>query len=203
MYLFNLGICVFIINKMSSLIFVQLRHMLNLNTISATLFHSFITGFLSGSCSVLFVQYSLNAFSLQTDVISMHLASAIIIVFYIVAYYLMISSGNYYILAEEMVMTKNTDYQDSAEYLKIETERELRNSHALSVIGLILGFAIILSFWGYFQIDSLTIKIIVGYLFLGLISTIEYSGRKLPGSAGYLATFFWGIFLWPLIRFQV
>jgi hypothetical protein len=201
-YLFNLGICIYIINKLTALVFVKLRKLLSLSSINAIILHSFLTGFLSATGSVIIVKYLLNWLSIYSNILALHIASALIILFYITAFYFVMITKGYYELAAEIANFKAKKSSLSYEYLKYESEKELRSAHAWSVIGLLFGFAIILNFWGYFQINSLSQKILFGYLFLGLASSIEFSGRKMPGSWGYMATFLFGILLWPIVRFK-
>jgi len=198
LYILLIGGFILFINNISSNFFVFLRKKLPLKGVISSAIHSFITGFLSGFVSILCVKYLFGFFELNYIESAVAFAAFIIFLFYIASFYLSIASGEYFRVAQETASREDSEL--SSHYRVFQIEKSFRVTHAWVVIGIILGFTTVLDFLSFYHIESLLLKIILVYFYIGLLSTIEFAGRKLPGAKGYLATFIIHLFFWPAIR---
>lgn len=194
-----LSLFIAIVNKITVVFFIFLRKRFPLKGIISSAIHAALTGLLSGLISVIGTRYVLHALDLSYDAWSISIAAVIIIIFYIAGFYISIRSGQYFMITKETALREKSGF--STEYQIIQHEKSLKISHAWSVIGIIIGFTAMNQLWYFFEIDSLILQSILAYLFLGLLSSIEFSGRYLPGAKGYMITFIVHLFMWPLIRF--
>ena len=188
-----------IVNKITVSVFVFLRKRFPLKGIISSAIHAALTGILSGVIPVICTRYILHTLDLNHETWSISIASVLVIIFYILAFYISIGSGHYFTIAKETALREKSEFP--TDYQMMQHEKSFRMSHAWSVIGIIIGFTAMNELWFFFQIESLMFQIALAYLFIGLLSSIEFAGRYLPGAKGYMVTFIVHLFMWPVLRF--
>jgi len=164
--------------------------------------YSDFTTLLIGACSaylsVIFAENGLKYFGIELQEHTIQLTTILLLIVYTLLYYSGLKNSFHEREAGNFKDIKVKNLSKVA--VQTRVSNILKSSNSYMILGMALGFLFATEYWGFFNIDSTVIKIIIGYLFLGFLSTVELSGQLEPGAKGYIATFLVGLLVWPVFR---
>ena len=160
---------------------------------------SLVTGILAAYLSVYIAELLLLIFNYRISN-ELQISSIITIIYFTVIFIYAIASNVYYYNADHEVDTVISKSNKTRFKRVIELESLNKQTHALSVIGVIIGFSYSLDYWSIIESWSLVSKVLSIYLFIGIMSAIDDLGRFKLMPNSIFGQFIKSILFWSFIR---